>query len=93
MAIELFATACVISRTQALIDTESDAVAARALALCELFAVESGRRFRAARDGLTGLDETLDDTRRGIAAEVRRDGGYAMPDPILGGPAEVPARR
>lgn len=93
MAVELFATACVISRTQALIDTERDAVATRALALCELFAVESGRRFRAARDGLTGLDETLDDTRRAIAAEVRRDGGYAMPDPILGGAGDVPARR
>lgn len=93
MAIELFATACVISRTQALIDTADDAVIERALALCELFAVESGRRFRTARDGLTGLDETLDDTRRAIAADVRRDGGYAMPDPILGGPADVPARR
>jgi alkylation response protein AidB-like acyl-CoA dehydrogenase len=93
MAIELFATACVISRTQSLLAAGDNDVAERALALCDLFAVQSGRRFRAAREGLAGRDDAVDDTRRAIAATVRRDGGYAMPDPILGGPADLPARR
>jgi acyl-CoA dehydrogenase family protein 9 len=93
MAIELFATACVISRTQALITTSDAATATRSLALCDLFAVEAGRRFRAAREGLSGRDDAVDDTRRAVAASVRHDGGYALPDAILGGPAEVPARR
>lgn len=93
MAIELFATACVISRTQSLLAQGDEAVATRALALCDLFAVEAGRRFRIAREGLSGRDDVVDDTRRAIAATVRHDGGYAMPDPILGGPAEIPSRR
>jgi len=93
MAIELFATASVISRTQALISTSDQETAARALALCDLFAVEAGRRFRTAREGLSGRDDVVDDTRRAIAARVRRDGGYALPDPILGGAVHVPARR
>jgi len=93
MAIELFATACVISRTQSLLARGDENVAARALALCDLFAVEAGRRFRIAREGLSGRDDVVDDTRRAIAATVRHDGGYAMPDPILGGPAEIPSRR
>lgn len=84
MAIELFATACVISRTQSIIETGAEADAERALQMCELFAVESGRRFRTARTALDGRDDELDDTRRSIAASVRSTGGYSLPDPIIG---------
>lgn len=83
MAIELFATACVISRTQSLLEASDEPTSARALALCNLFSVESGRRFRAARAALDGREDELDDARRSIAAAVRGAGGYGMPDPII----------
>ena len=51
MAIELFATACTISRTQALIDARGVSGSERELMLCDIFCVEAGRRFR---DGATG---------------------------------------
>lgn len=94
MAIELFATACVISRTQSLLERErgaDDSVSAQALELCQLFAVESGRRFRTARMALDGRDDDLDDTRRSIAATVRDEGGYSIPDAILGDSVMTPA--
>lgn len=83
MAIELFATACVISRTQSLLETAVEPECARALELCQLFVVESGRRFRAARIALDGLEEELDDARRSIASAIRAGGSYTIPDPIL----------
>ncbi|MGI8509845.1 MAG: acyl-CoA dehydrogenase family protein [Gemmatimonadaceae bacterium] len=83
MAIELFATACVISRTQLLLETGEEEECARALELCQLFAVESGRRFRAARIALDGREDDLDNARRSIASSVRNAGSYTMPDPIL----------
>ena len=48
MAIELFATACVLARTQRLIEERGVEGCERELDLCDLFVVESGRRFRAA---------------------------------------------
>lgn len=83
MAIEIFARVCVISRTQSIIESGDAAQSALALELCELFSVESGRRFRAARTALDGRETDLDDTRRSIAAEVRARGGYSLPDPII----------
>ena len=84
MAIELFATACVLSRTQSLL-TSGDADSAAALALCDLFCVESGLRFRAARVALDGgVAGVADEQRRIVAGNVRRDGGYEIPDSILG---------
>ena len=53
MAIELFATACVIGRTQRLLDEHGEAGCVHELALCDLFVVEAGRRFRARRGALT----------------------------------------
>lgn len=87
MAIELFAAACVISRTQAVIERERDdeGVVSRALRLCELFSVDSGRRFRAAREALGEREAELDEVRRGVAADVRAAAGYGVPDAILGG--------
>jgi len=99
MAIELFATACVLARTQRLVDEtgidstretptegakrpreEQRAGSERALDLCDLFVVESGRRFRAARDS---LQSAQDEVRRRVAQQVRADGGYGVADAIL----------
>jgi alkylation response protein AidB-like acyl-CoA dehydrogenase len=80
MATELFAAACTIARTQQLIHTRGAEACERELDLCDLFVVESGRRFRATR--LTVQSE-LDDTRRAVARRVRSDGGYGVTDAIL----------
>jgi acyl-CoA dehydrogenase family protein 9 len=80
MAIELFATACTLSRTQRLIEERGSDGADRERDLCDLFVVESGRRFRAAR---TALESPQDELRRRVARHVRDDGGYGVPDAIL----------
>jgi acyl-CoA dehydrogenase family protein 9 len=90
MVIELFATACVLSRTQALIDEQGFEVSAHEVALCDLFCVEAGRRFRAARQALDGREDEVDETRRAIAAAVRQSGGYFAGDSILAEIARVP---
>lgn len=83
MAIELFATACVISRTQSLIEQKEEDGAEREISLCDLFCVESGLRFRSARDTLGSLAEATDAKRRTIAADVREAQGYFVEDAIL----------
>ena len=80
MAIELFAAACVIARTQSLIDEQGIGDSSRELALCDLFVVESGRRFRAARQS---IQSPQDETRRQVARRVREDAGYKVKDAIL----------
>ena len=80
MAVELFATACTLARTQTLIDERGAEECARELDLCDLFVVESGRRFRAARDA---LQSAQDETRREVAQRVRSDAGYGVTDAIL----------
>lgn len=80
MAVELFATACTLARTQRLIGERGVDGCARELDLCNLFVVESGRRFRASREQLLS---PLDEARRGIARRVRTDGGYGVTDAIL----------
>jgi acyl-CoA dehydrogenase family protein 9 len=80
MAIELFATACVLARTQKLVESSGAANVERELDLCDLFVVESGRRFRAAR---ISLQSAQDETRRRVARRVRSDGGYDVEDAIL----------
>ncbi|HEY7898535.1 MAG TPA: acyl-CoA dehydrogenase family protein [Gemmatimonadaceae bacterium] len=84
MAIELFATACVISHTQTLLIDDRGDQPAKAIMLCDIFCVESGIRFRAARVALAGGSAgVIDDERKDAAREIRRDGGYGMPDSIL----------
>ncbi|MEO7040713.1 MAG: acyl-CoA dehydrogenase family protein [Gemmatimonadaceae bacterium] len=84
MAIELFATGCVISRTQSLLSNGADAQGAEALNLCDIFCVDSGLRFRSARVALSGGSSgTVDDKRKDAAAAIRRDEGYGIPDSIL----------
>jgi acyl-CoA dehydrogenase family protein 9 len=84
MAIELYARATTIARTQKLIEESGAEGCAREIALCELFCLQSGRRFRATRMELDGdAGETMDSLRRSIAARVRDEAGYASRDALL----------
>ena len=80
MAIELFATACVLARTQQLLVERGEEGCARELAMCDLFVVEAGRRFRASRLALQSPQDAL---RRTVAAQTREAGGYGVVDAIL----------
>ncbi|HUQ46820.1 MAG TPA: acyl-CoA dehydrogenase family protein [Gemmatimonadaceae bacterium] len=83
MAIELLATASVISRTQSILEEKGEGASERELALCDLFCVESGLRFRAARVTLGSFAEITDAKRRTVAADVREAGAYFVEDSIL----------
>jgi alkylation response protein AidB-like acyl-CoA dehydrogenase len=83
MAIEMFATACVISRTQSILEARGEDDAQRELALCDLFCLESGLRFRANRDTLGAHAEATDAKRRSVAADIRAAQGYFVQDAIL----------
>jgi alkylation response protein AidB-like acyl-CoA dehydrogenase len=80
MAIELVATACVLSRTQRLIEERGVAMCTRELELCQLAVVESGLRFRAARQSLRS---SLDAVRVSVGGTVADSGGYTVADPIM----------
>jgi hypothetical protein len=82
LAIELVATACVLARTQRLLDERGEEGCGRELALCDLFVVEAGRRFRASR---IALESAQDETRRLVARDVRAAGGYGVADVLLRG--------
>jgi len=91
MAIELYATAATIARTQRLLDERGVEACERELALCDLFCVESGRRFRRERHALDGREDDVDDRRRAIAATVRESAGYFVADAILDEPSDPAA--
>lgn len=76
MAIELVATACVLARTQSRIVDLGESESAHELALCDLFCVESGRRFRSARLALDEREEGVDEVRRQVAANLRMSTEY-----------------
>jgi alkylation response protein AidB-like acyl-CoA dehydrogenase len=80
MAIELFATACVLARTQLLLLERGEEGCARELDLCDLFVVEAGRRFRASRHS---VQSAQDEVRRRVARGVRDAGGYGVENAIL----------
>jgi alkylation response protein AidB-like acyl-CoA dehydrogenase len=80
MGIDLYATACVIARTQHLIAERGVEACARELALCDLFCIDAGKRFRRNR---LALDAREDDLRRTVAADVRAAVGYGVTDVIL----------
>lgn len=80
MAIELFATGCALARTQRLIEERGAALTTHEMALCDLFVIESGRRFRASRDAIQSAQDEL---RRTVARTVREAGGYSVTDSIL----------
>jgi acyl-CoA dehydrogenase family protein 9 len=83
MGIELYARAATIARTQRLLDERGEAECAHELALCDLFCVESGHRFRAQRELLEGRAGEVDDVRRAVAARVRAAAGYDVEDAVL----------
>ncbi len=83
MAIDLFATACVIARTQSLIDELGVEQCDREITLCDLFCVEAGRRFRGYRNMIEARGDHVDDLRRSVAASVRAGNGYFVTDAIL----------
>ena len=80
MAIELFATACVLARTQRLLAQRGEEGCRHELDLCDLFVVEAGRRFRASR---VSLQSRQDETRRAVAQGVRAAGGYSVESALL----------
>jgi acyl-CoA dehydrogenase family protein 9 len=80
MAIELFAAASTISRTQSLIEEHGADACMKETALCALVCVESGKRFRAARVAIGAAE---DDLRRTAAGNVRDAGGYYVADAIM----------
>jgi acyl-CoA dehydrogenase family protein 9 len=80
MAIELFATACVLARTQQLLEQRGEDGCAHELELCDLFVIEAGRRFRSHR---LGVQSPQDETRRAVARGVREAGGYGVTSAIL----------
>jgi len=84
MAIELYARATTIARTQRLIEETGAEGCAREIALTDLFCIESGRRFRAIRMELDGdAGEAIDDLRRDIAARIRSEHGYGSSDALM----------
>jgi acyl-CoA dehydrogenase family protein 9 len=83
MGIEMFATACVLSRTQSIIEAKGEEQAEREISLCDLFCVESGLRFAAARDTLGGNSDAVDAKRRTVAADIREAQTYFVDDSIL----------
>ena len=94
MAIDLYATAATIARTQRLIDTRGIDAVANEVALTDLFAVTAGRRFRENRLALSGREDEVDDTRRRIAATMREAAGYVVDDAVLTDvPAPAPPKR
>ncbi len=80
MAIELYARACVLSRTQRMLRERGVEAVERELNLCDLFCVQSGRRFRENRES---LQSPQDATRRAVAASLRAAGGGFVPDSVL----------
>jgi acyl-CoA dehydrogenase family protein 9 len=87
MAIEMFATAAVIARTQRLLEERGEDECTRELDLCDLFIVEAGRRFRASRGA---LQSKQDEGRRAVARGVREAGGYGVPSAILPEESSIP---
>lgn len=83
MGIQLFSTAAVLARTQGLLAEGDEASCARELALCDLYCVEAGRRFRAARLALDAREDEVDDRRRAVAAALREARGWWVPDALL----------
>ncbi len=84
MAIELYARATTIARTQRLLEERGAEACAREIALTDLFCIESGRRFRAIRMELDGdAGQAIDDLRRDIAARIRAEQGYGSTDALM----------
>jgi hypothetical protein len=75
----------VLSFTQRAIEERGVEACAHEVDLCDLFVVESGRRFRSAR---VALQSPQDETRRAVARTVRTRHGYGVSDALLEWPTE-----
>jgi alkylation response protein AidB-like acyl-CoA dehydrogenase len=85
MAIELFARASVLARTQMELERQGEERAESITALCDIFCVDSGRRFKSARESLDPRDDDVDERRRFVAYAVNAAGGAYVADPIMEG--------
>jgi acyl-CoA dehydrogenase family protein 9 len=83
MAIELWARAATLARTQAAIEDRGAFACTHEISVCGMFCVESGRRFKGNREALDSREEELDGHRRSIAEAVRKAGGAVAKDPVL----------
>ena len=84
MAMEIYARTATIARTQHLIMEVGAGSSAHEIELCNLFCLQSGRRFRSLRLELDGdAGETIDDLRRSIASRVRNEKGYSPSDAVM----------
>ncbi len=92
IAIDLYATAATIARTQDLIDRHGADGARREIVMCDLFCVTAGRRIRQNRLALSGREDEVDDARRAIAAAVRSAEGYFVADAVLDEHVPAPER-
>ena len=92
MTIELYATACVLARMQRTLEERGEEESRAELALCDLFCVEAGRRFRDSRNALDEREDDVDAQRLAIAAAVRSARGYFAADTILDVPEEDPSK-
>ncbi len=84
MAMELYARTATVARTQRLIEERGVDACAREIALTDLFCLQSGLRFRAARAELDGESgDAIDALRVRVAGTARADAGYASSDALL----------
>ncbi|MBU6364994.1 MAG: acyl-CoA dehydrogenase family protein [Gemmatimonadetes bacterium] len=84
LAIELYARAATLARTQRLIEERGVAACGHEVALTELFCTQSARRFRAVhRELRRPSGAALDRLRVAVAAQVRERAGYAPSDALL----------
>jgi alkylation response protein AidB-like acyl-CoA dehydrogenase len=83
MAIDLYATAATLSRTQSFLAERGEEACTTELLLCDLFCVDAGHRFRMNREALASREEEVDATRRAVAEAMRDGKGYLVDDPIL----------
>ena len=91
LAMELYARACTLARTQQLIGERGIGACGHEVALAELFCAQSARRFRTVHRELTGQGgATVDRLRLAVAAAVRSQGGYLPADALLDVPLPSP---
>jgi acyl-CoA dehydrogenase family protein 9 len=91
LAMELYARAATLARTQRLLEERGVDACGHEVALTELFCVQSARRFRATHRELTRPSGgALDRLRVTVAAQVRQQGGYAPSDALLDVPLPPP---
>jgi len=67
-------------RTQLLLEQRGEPGCTHELALCDLFVIEAGRRFRSHRQA---IQSPQDELRRAVARGVREAAGYGVTSALL----------